>query len=81
SPRVELQRAMEADEFLPYFQPVVRKGDYRWAGAEVLMRWQHPKRGWLSPAKFIPIAEDAGLIDSLGQWALRTACADLATWP
>lgn len=45
------------------------------------MRWNHPKRGWLSPAKFVPIAEDAGLIDRMGHWALRTACADLARWP
>ncbi|WP_026001366.1 EAL domain-containing protein [Pseudomonas donghuensis] len=62
SPRVELQRAMEADEFLPYFQPVVRKGDYRWAGAEVLMRWQHPREGLVRPDLFIPYAEHSGQI-------------------
>ena len=50
-------------------------------GYEALLRWNHPKRGWISTEKFIAIAEDAGLIDQMGQWALRTACADLATWP
>ncbi|WP_442107666.1 EAL domain-containing protein [Pseudomonas sp. NUPR-001] len=62
SPRVELQRALEADEFVPYFQPVVRKGDYQWAGVEVLMRWQHPREGLVSPDLFIPYAEHSGQI-------------------
>ncbi len=57
SPRAELDRALQADEFLPYFQPVVRKGDYRWAGAEVLMRWNHPREGLVRPDLFIPYAE------------------------
>ncbi|MDT8921232.1 MULTISPECIES: EAL domain-containing protein [Pseudomonas] len=62
SPRNELRRALEADEFLPYFQPVVRKGDYRWAGAEVLMRWNHPREGLVRPDLFIPYAEHSGQI-------------------
>ncbi|MFK0310744.1 EAL domain-containing protein [Pseudomonas sp. NPDC090233] len=62
SPRAELRRALEADEFLPYFQPVVRKGDYRWAGAEVLMRWNHPHEGLVRPDLFIPYAEHSGQI-------------------
>ena len=62
SQRGELQRALDADEFVPYFQPVVRKGDYRWAGAEVLMRWQHPREGLVRPDLFIPYAEHSGLI-------------------
>ncbi|AIL61405.1 EAL domain-containing protein [Pseudomonas alkylphenolica] len=62
SPRVELQRAIEANEFIPYFQPVVRHGDYRWAGVEVLMRWQHPREGLVRPDLFIPYAEHSGQI-------------------
>ncbi|MCT8163296.1 MULTISPECIES: EAL domain-containing protein [unclassified Pseudomonas] len=62
SPRAELRRALEADEFLPYFQPVVRAGDYRWAGIEVLMRWNHPREGLVRPDLFIPYAEHSGQI-------------------
>jgi len=62
SPRAELNRALEADEFLPYFQPVVRKDDYRWAGVEVLMRWNHPREGLVRPDLFIPYAEHSGQI-------------------
>ena len=62
SSRGELDRALEADEFVPYFQPVVRKGDYRWAGVEVLMRWQHPREGLVRPDLFIPYAEHSGQI-------------------
>ena len=77
----DLREAIARGDLQMYYQPVVYAANEKIVGFEALMRWQHPKRGWLSPAKFIPIAEDAGLIDSLGQWALRTACADLATWP
>jgi len=77
----DLREAIARGDLEMYYQPVVYAANEKIVGFEALMRWQHPKRGWLSPAKFIPIAEDAGLIDSLGQWALRTACADLATWP
>lgn len=62
SQKAELQRALEADEFVPYFQPVVRRGDYRWAGAEVLMRWHHPREGLVRPDLFIPYAEHSGQI-------------------
>ena len=74
SPRAELDRALEADEFIPYFQPVVRKGDYRWAGAEVLMRWQHPREGLVRPDLFIPYAEHSGQIVGMTRaLMLRTA--------
>lgn len=63
------------------YQPVVATGTERIAGFEALLRWQHPTRGNLSPALFIPIAEEAGLIAQIGEWALRTACMDLARWP
>ncbi|WP_313456769.1 cyclic diguanylate phosphodiesterase [Pseudomonas sp.] len=62
SSRAELQRALAANEFVPYFQPVVRAGDCGWAGAEVLMRWNHPREGLVRPDLFIPYAEHSGQI-------------------
>ncbi|MDD2058020.1 EAL domain-containing protein [Pseudomonas sp. GD03860] len=74
SSRAELQRAMEANEFVPYFQPVVRRGDYRWAGVEVLMRWQHPREGLVRPDLFIPFAEHSGqIVPMTRQLMQRTA--------
>lgn len=64
-----------------HYQPVVHTVTERITGFEALLRWNHPTRGWLSPAKFIPVAEDSGLIAQIGEWALRTACRDLAAWP
>ncbi len=63
------------------YQPVVHTASETIAGFEALLRWQHPTRGWLSPSKFVAIAEDAGFIAQIGEWALRTACHDLAQWP
>ncbi len=77
----DLREAIVRGDLHLYYQPVVYAATEKIVGFEALMRWKHHKRGWISPAKFIPIAEDAGLIDQMGQWALRTACADLATWP
>ena len=62
SPSHELQRGLEAGEFIPFFQPIVRADDRQWAGAEVLMRWQHPREGLVRPDLFIPFAEHSGLI-------------------
>ena len=64
-----------------YYQPQVRVTTEKITGFEALLRWKHPRLGYLSPAKFVPIAEDAGLIPQIGEWALRTACHDLAKWP
>ncbi len=64
-----------------YYQPVVQTATERITGFEALLRWNHPQHGFVSPAKFIPIAEDAGLIVTIGEWALRTACMDMAKWP
>ena len=64
-----------------YYQPVVHTSTERITGFEALLRWTHPERGPMSPNKFIPIAEDSGLITQIGEWALRTACRDLASWP
>ncbi|MDE2410452.1 MAG: EAL domain-containing protein [Sphingomonadales bacterium] len=64
-----------------FYQPIVRTAAEEITGFEALLRWRHPTRGWLSPTKFVPVAEDAGLIAQIGEWALRTACHDLSQWP
>lgn len=78
SPRAELDRALEAGEFLPYFQPVVRKGDYHWAGVEVLMRWQHPREGLVRPDLFIPYAEHSGQIVAMTRALMLNTAQALA---
>ncbi|MBY0410286.1 MAG: EAL domain-containing protein [Burkholderiaceae bacterium] len=75
----DLRRGLNNHELLLYYQPVVDgKGGVQ--GAEALVRWSHPHRGMVSPAEFIPLAEQTGLILPLGQWVLETACAQLVTW-
>ncbi|MGY3233652.1 diguanylate cyclase (GGDEF)-like protein/PAS domain S-box-containing protein [Bradyrhizobium sp. USDA 4448] len=64
-----------------YYQPCLSLKDDSIAGCEALVRWRHPERGMVSPAEFIPIAEDTGLINEIGEWVLATACRDAATWP
>ncbi|MFK3776115.1 EAL domain-containing protein [Pseudomonas sp. NPDC089406] len=78
SPRAELDRALQANEFLPYFQPVVRKGDYRWAGVEVLMRWRHPSEGLVRPDLFIPYAEHSGQIVAMTRALMLNTAQGLA---
>ncbi|RZI21634.1 MULTISPECIES: EAL domain-containing protein [Pseudomonas] len=78
APTHELQRALGADEFIPYFQPVVRGDTRQWAGCEVLMRWQHPKEGLVRPDLFIPLAEHSGLIVPMTRALLRQTAAQLA---
>ena len=78
---LELRQALAAGQFELYYQPLVNLQTDEIAGCEALMRWHHPERGMVSPAEFIPIAEDLGLIKQLGEWALRTACAEAAKWP
>ncbi|GIX17268.1 MAG: hypothetical protein KatS3mg119_1454 [Rhodothalassiaceae bacterium] len=76
-----LRRALASGEGLHLaYQPIVELGAGRIFGFEALARWTHPALGPVSPAQFIPLAEDAGLIDALGEWALETACATLARW-
>src|SRR5438105_3818325 len=73
----ELRRALERDEFRLFYQPKIDLRDGRTRGAEALLRWQHPERGLIAPAQFIPVLEETGLIVPVGQWAVRRACEDL----
>ena len=72
--------ALARGEFVLYFQPVVALDTNRVAGFEALVRWQHPTRGLVSPAEFIPLAEKTGFIVPLGLWTLRAACLQLKAW-
>lgn len=75
----DLRLGIVTNQFLLYYQPQVNYDGYI-TGAEVLVRWQHPQRGMVSPAEFIPAAEETGLILALGHWVLETACSQLAAW-
>jgi len=77
----DLRKALVQDEFHVAYQPVVCARTERIVGYEALLRWDHPTRGAVSPADFIPVAEDCGLIEAIGEWVLRTACDEAATWP
>lgn len=75
----ELHKALELRQFHLHYQIQV-DGEGCSLGAEALIRWIHPERGTVSPAQFIPLAEETGLILSIGQWVLETACAQIKTW-
>jgi diguanylate cyclase (GGDEF)-like protein/PAS domain S-box-containing protein len=77
---VELRRALEREEFALVYQPKYRLSDRQVSGAEALLRWKHPERGTVSPAEFIPVLEETGLIVQVGEWVIRRACADLKAW-
>ncbi|MDB5520026.1 MAG: diguanylate cyclase/phosphodiesterase [Tardiphaga sp.] len=78
---VDLRQAIAGDGFELHYQPVVDLADDKVTGCEALLRWRHPGRGMISPAEFIPVAEETGLINALGEWVLTTACAEAASWP
>jgi diguanylate cyclase (GGDEF)-like protein len=78
---IDLHRALTAGEFHIDYQPLIKLATNEVVGMEALVRWTHPDRGAISPAEFIPIAEETGLIVSLGEWVLRQACAEATKWP
>jgi diguanylate cyclase (GGDEF)-like protein/PAS domain S-box-containing protein len=78
---LDLRRAFANGEFELHYQPLVDIAADRISGFESLLRWRHPGKGMISPADFIPVAEDIGLIVALGEWVLREACAEAAKWP
>lgn len=76
----DLRRSLNDRGFMVYYQPIVALSSGKLAGFEALVRWQHPTRGLVSPAEFIPVAEETGLIRALGIWVLEEACDRLRTW-
>ncbi len=76
----DLSQALANDEFVLYYQPQMELDTSEIHSVEALIRWQHPQRGLLSPAEFIPLAEDSGRIGDIGKWVVRAACRQLAQW-
>ena len=78
---LDLHKALERQEFELYYQPLINLESCDISGFEALLRWNHPERGMVSPLDFIPLTEEIGLIIPLGEWIIRTACAQAAEWP
>ncbi|MGY8633423.1 EAL domain-containing protein [Bradyrhizobium sp. 14AA] len=78
---MDLRAALQRDEFEAYYQPIRDVASSRVVAFEALLRWNHPQRGLIAPINFIPLAEETGLIVQLGEFVLRSACTDAATWP
>ncbi len=78
---LDLRQAIAEDGFEIVYQPLVRLADNRVTGCEALLRWNHPVRGPISPVDFIPVAEETGMINALGEWVLNKACQEAASWP
>jgi diguanylate cyclase (GGDEF)-like protein/PAS domain S-box-containing protein len=78
---LDLRRAISDGALEVYYQPCLDLQSGEITGCEALLRWRHPQRGMISPAEFIPLAEETGLINQIGEWVLATACAEATTWP
>ncbi|MGY4499320.1 diguanylate cyclase (GGDEF)-like protein [Bradyrhizobium sp. GM24.11] len=78
---LDLRQALARGEFEVHYQPLVDLSANVVTGCEALLRWHHPERGMISPADFIPVAEDTGLIGEIGEWVLKQACTEAALWP
>ena len=78
---VDLRKAIVDGGFEIHYQPLINLRNNAVTGCEALLRWRHAKLGMIAPAQFIPVAEDTGLIDKLGEWVLNTACAEAVKWP
>jgi EAL domain-containing protein (putative c-di-GMP-specific phosphodiesterase class I) len=78
---LDLRQALASGQLELHYQPLVSLHPGNVSGFEALLRWRHPQRGMVSPADFIPLAEEIGLITPIGEWVLRQACAEAATWP
>jgi predicted signal transduction protein with EAL and GGDEF domain len=78
---IDLRKAIADQALEVYYQPCLSLLSDRITGCEALLRWRHPERGMISPAEFIPIAEETGLINELGEWVLAKACIEATTWP
>jgi EAL domain-containing protein (putative c-di-GMP-specific phosphodiesterase class I) len=77
----ELRAALARNELDVHYQPIIDVNTQKLFGLEALVRWNHPTKGYISPAEFIPLAEETGLIHSLGEWVLLKACTEAASWP
>ena len=77
---LDLRGALAAKQFEVFYQPLVSTAHGEITGFEALVRWRHPKRGMVSPAEFIPLAEEIGIVSDIGAWVLRQACTDIASW-
>lgn len=76
----DLRKALDKNEFILHYQPIMDLNANKMKGAEALIRWEHPQLGRVAPDKFIPIAEETGMIVPIGEWVLRTACQQFKTW-
>ena len=77
----DLRQALPLNQLRLYYQPLIHSQTQEVVGFEALLRWQHPVRGFVSPATFVPLAEEVGLIHEIGEWVMRTAARDCARWP